>query len=217
MSPQPTIDELFIAAAPAAWRAAGFDVSGDVCVAGRIRLRLEGPERGRGIVGWSVRGATRLELDGLPTTASERPPPEAAERHPNGVVSIDHLVVLTPDIDRTTTTLRDAGFDLRREREGPTPGGSRRQSFFRMGEVILEVVEAPAGTRVADDRNGPARLWGMSFLVEELARTADTLGDLLGEPKEAVQPGRRIATLRPEAGLGPAIAFMTPGPGAITV
>jgi len=32
---------------------------------------------------------------------------------------------------------------------------------------------------------------------------------------DAVQPGRQIATLRSEAGLGPAIAFMTPGPGAI--
>ena len=39
-------------------------------------------------------------------------------------------------------------------------GGSTRQSFFRMGEVILEVVEAPAGTRLADDPNGRARLWG---------------------------------------------------------
>jgi hypothetical protein len=41
-----------------------------------------------------------------------------------------------------------------------TPGGSTRQSFFRMGELILEVVEAPAGTRLADDPNGRARLWG---------------------------------------------------------
>ena len=41
---------------------------------------------------------------------------------------------------------------------------------------------------------------------------AAALGDLLGSPRDAVQPGRRIATLRPEAGLGPAIAFMTPGP-----
>ena len=44
-----------------------------------------------------------------------------------------------------------------------------------------------------------------------------TLDGLLGEPRDAVQPGRRIATLRKEAGLGPAIAFMTPGPGGIPV
>jgi hypothetical protein len=29
-----------------------------------------------------------------------------------------------------------------------------------------------------------------------------------------VQPSRRIATVATAAGLGPAIAFMTPGPGA---
>lgn len=217
MGRQPTVDEIVVADAPSAWRAAGFAVDGDACQVGTVRLRLEGPGRGRGIVGWSVRGAATLDLDGLPTAASTSEAPPRAARHPNGVVSIDHLVAFTPDLDRTTAALRDAGFDLRREREGPTPGGSRRQSFFRMGELILEVIEAPEGTRVASDPAGPARLWGISFLVEELERTAATLGELLGEPRAAVQPGRRIATLRKEAGLGPAIAFMTPGPGAIAV
>lgn len=217
MSPQPTIDELFIAAVPDAWRAAGFDVQGDLCVVGAVRLRLQGEHRGRGIVAWSVRGAGARELDGLPTTASQSEEPRPAAAHPNGVVSIDHMVVFTPDLDRTTGTLCDAGFDLRREREGPTPGGSRRQSFFRMGEVILEVVEAPSGTRIAEDPDGPARLWGISFLVEELEHTAASLGDLLGEPRAAVQPGRRIVTLHKDARLGPAIAFITPGPGAIKV
>jgi hypothetical protein len=213
-----TLDELRIADSPDAWRAAGFRVEGDLCVVGAVRLRLVGPGSARGILGWSVRGTDRLDFDGVPTTASEEdPPPPPGEPHPNGVTAIDHVVVLTPDIARTTAALRGAGFDLRREREGPTPGGSTRQSFFRMGEVILEVVEAPAGTRIAEDPGGPARLWGISFLVEELERTAEVLGALLGEPREAVQPGRRIATLRKEAGLGPAVAFMTPGRGAITV
>ena len=217
MAPPLTIDELLIADPHGAWRAAGFEVDGDTCVAGSVRLRLEGPGRGRGIVEWSVRGVSTLELDGLPTTASEHPPPAAASEHRNGVTAIDHVVAFTPDLDRTTAALRAAGFDLRRVRDEPTPGGAPRQSFFRMGEVILEVVQAPEGTRIAEDPSGPARLWGISFRVEDLARTASTLGDLLGEPRDAVQPGRRIATLRKEAGLGPAVAFMTPGSGAMTV
>jgi catechol 2,3-dioxygenase-like lactoylglutathione lyase family enzyme len=212
-----TVDELLIADPPGAWRSARFRVEGDLCVVGSVRLRLVGPGSGRGIVGWSIRGSATLELDGLPTTASENLFPAPAPEHPNGVVSIDHVVAFTPDLDRTTAALRAAGFDLRREREGPTPGGSTRQSFFRMGEVILEVVEAPEGTRIASDRDGPARLWGISFLVEDLERTASSLGELLGETRAAVQAERRIATLRKEAGLGPAIAFMTPGPGAIPV
>jgi hypothetical protein len=212
----PTVDELLIADDSGTWRAAGFDVDGDICEVGSVRLRLEAPGGGRGIVAWSVRGARSLELDGLATTASGEPL-AAGGTHPNGVVSIDHVVVISPRLDRTAAALERGGFDLRRLREGDTPGGSRRQAFFRMGEVILEVVEAPPGTRIASDPSGRARLWGISFLVEELARTAATLGDLLGEPRPAVQPGRRIATLRREAGLGPAVAFMTPGPGAITV
>jgi catechol 2,3-dioxygenase-like lactoylglutathione lyase family enzyme len=215
MGPSLALDGLLVADPPDSWRAAGFHVEGDLCVAGAVRVRLVGPRAQRGIVGWSVRGAAAFDLDGLPTTASADPPPAAAPEHPNGVVSIDHVVAFTPDLDRTVARLRASGLDLRRVREEPTPGGAPRQAFFRMGEVILEVVQAPEGTRIAGDRAGPARLWGISFLVEDLDRTAAKLGDLLGEPRAAVQPGRRIATLRKEAGLGPAIAFMTPGPGRV--
>jgi hypothetical protein len=83
-----------------------------------------------------------------------------------------------------------------------------------MGEVILEVVDAPEGSKVAADPDGPARLWGIAFLVDDLSEPAAVLGDSLSEPRDAVQPGRRIASVASAAGLGPAIAFMTPGPGA---
>jgi hypothetical protein len=190
----------------------GFEIERDHCAVGSVRLRFAGPGERRGIVHWSVRGAASLELDGLPTLASEAPS-AAGVAHPNGVVSIDHLVVMSPDLDRTVEALRAAGLDFRRLREGETPGGSVRQAFFRMGEVILEVVQAPEGTKLAADPSGPARLWGISFLVPDMEATAASLGDLLGTPRDAVQPGRRIATLHREAGLGPAVAFMTPGPG----
>ncbi|MBA3261592.1 MAG: glyoxalase [Thermoleophilaceae bacterium] len=214
MTPQPTVDELLIAAVSDVWRAAGFDVQGDLCEVGTVRLRLEDVGARGGITHWSVRDATSLDLDGLDTAASDAAP-AAAGAHPNGTLSIDHLVGITPDLDRTLAVLKDAGFDLRRVREGETPGGSRRQAFFRMGELILEVVQAPEGTKIAADPNGPARLWGISFLVEDLATPAAALGEWLGEPRDAVQPGRRIATVASEAGLGPAIAFMTPGRGAV--
>jgi hypothetical protein len=212
----PTVDELVVADEPSTWEAIGFRVAGDLCEVGSVRLRLEGRGPRRGIVRWSLRGARSLDLDGLDTLGSDAPP-AAGGKHPNGVVSIDHLVVLTPDLERTTAALQAAGLDLWRVREGATPGGSERQAFFRMGELILEVVLAPEGTKVADDPAGPARLWGISFLVEDMDEPAAALGDRLGSPRDAVQPGRRIATLRKEAGLGPAIAFMTPGRGAIRV
>ena len=125
---------------------------------------------------------------------------------------IDHLVAFTPDLDRTIAALRGAGLDLRRVREEPTPGGAPRQAFFRLGELILEVVQAPAGTRVASRSGRPGPALGHLLRRRRPRRDAATLGELLGTPRDAVQPGRRIATLRREAGLGPAIAFMTPRP-----
>ncbi len=198
----PTIDELEIADEPAAWSAAGFDVRGDVCRVSRVRVRLAGRGERRGILGWTL---------GEEVTGEAGPP------HPNGAARVDHVVMLSPDLDRTVEELESQGFDLRRRREGETPGGSTRQAFFRAGEPILEVVQAPEGTNARDRARpkAPARLWGLAFLVEDMDGTAATLGELLGSPRDAVQPGRRIATLRSEAGLGPAIAFMTPGPEAI--
>jgi catechol 2,3-dioxygenase-like lactoylglutathione lyase family enzyme len=174
-----------------------------------VRLLFEGADAGKGILGWSVRDLATTALDGLPTERSSAPPAQGA-RQPNGVVAIDHVVAFTPDLERTTRALREAGFDFRRLREQPTPSGGGHQAFFRMGELILEVVEAPPASRTAQRPGGPARLWGISLLVEDLDATAAHLGELLGEPRDAVQPGRRIATLRREAGLGVAVAFMTP-------
>jgi catechol 2,3-dioxygenase-like lactoylglutathione lyase family enzyme len=196
----PSIDALEIADEPAAWVAAGFRVEDGDCRVSRVTLTLTGKRSRRGITGW---------------TLGDEPAGEPAAPHPNGVVRVDHVVMLTPDLDRTVAELESEGFDLRRRRDGATPGGSTRQAFFRTGEPILEVVLAPEGSSVARDPDGPARLWGLAFSVEDLDRTAATLGDLVGTPREAVQPGRRIATLRGAAGLGPAIAFMSPGRDAL--
>ena len=190
----PSIDALEIADEPDGWSSAGFRVEDGVCAVSRVRLSLVGKGPKRGILGW---------------TLGEAPAADAAAPHPNGAVRVDHVVLLSPDLDRTVAELESQGFDLRRRREGETPGGSTRQAFFRAGEPILEVVQAPEGTSVARDPDGPARLWGLAFRVEDMDHTARALGALLGRPRDAVQPGRRIATLRSDAGLGPAIAQFT--------
>jgi hypothetical protein len=202
-----------VAGEPAAWNEAGFAVQDGSVEVGSVRIRLAGSEAGRGLLSWTLRGLDSTRLDGLPTDLSERPPASGAA-HPNGVVSVDHVVVFSPDLDRSVAALREAGLDLRRVREEPTPAGAPRQAFFRLGEVILEVIQAPEGSPLLEEPSGPSRLWGISFLVEDLDASAAVLGDLLGEPRDAVQPGRRIATVRREAGLGVPVAFMTPGLGA---
>lgn len=215
----PSVAELALAGDPQRWRDAGFRVDGDVARVGTVALRLVGPDAGRRIVECKLRGATGAtgeSFDGLPMTESEDGTIGApADTHPNGVKQIDHFVAISPDLDRTVGAIEAAGIELRRIREGPTPGGSVRQAFFRLGEVILEVVEMPSGSPGAPEAEAPARFYGLAFVVEELAAAATALGDLLGEARDAVQPGRRIATIRREAGLGLPVALMTPGPGAI--
>jgi len=206
-----TIDELTVADPPAAWAAVGFAVEGETCVVGDVRIRLAGEAEGRGLIGWSLCGAEATELDGLPTTRSDRPRPGEAPPHPNGIAAIDHVVAISPDLERTVTALRAAGLDLRRVREEPTPAGAPRQAFFRLGATILEVVQEPPE---AIERGGgpdrPAFFWGLALVAPDLEATVAGLGDRAGEIRDAVQPGRRIATLRRSAGLGLSVALMTP-------
>ena len=205
------LDELTIADPPEAWEACGFDVDGDVCVVGQTRIRLAGAGAGRGLSGWSLRGvAAGADLDGLATTISERPPPSAAPVHPNGVAGLDHVVAISPALDRTVAALEAAGLDLRRVREEPTPAGAPRQAFFRLGDVILEVVQEPdEAIEKAGGVERPAFFWGLALLAPDLDAAVATLGDRVGEARDAVQPGRRIATLRRSAGLAVPIALMT--------
>ena len=208
----PAIDELVVADPPEAWRAVGFAVDGDLCRIGRVGVRLAGPDAGRGLAGWSVSGLRSTDLDGLPTTPGAGWTVVPAE-HPNGSLAIDHVVAFSPDLDRTVAAIEAAGLPLRRIREGPTPGGAMRQAFFRLDEVILEVIEHPEGSPGRADRNAPARLWGFVLVVDDLDETAAGLGDDLGSARDAVQPGRRIATLRRSAGLSVPLAFITPERG----
>jgi len=210
MSAGLTIDELTVADEPAAWARVGFEVDDDTCLVGDVRIRLVGPGAGKGLTGWSLRGVGATELDGLPTTRSEREPPEDGSQHPNGVTAIDHIVVITPLLERTVAALEKAGLDLRRIREEPTPAGAPRQAFFRLGSVILEVVQEPTEVVERDGAERPAFFWGLALLAPELEASVAQLGDRVGEIRDAVQPGRRIATLRRSAGLAAPIALMTP-------
>ena len=206
----PTVDELTVADVPEAWSALGFVLDGDTCVVGDLRIRLAGPEAGKGLVRWSLRGIETTELDGLATTRSNREPPGERPAHPNGIAAVDHIVAITPALDRTVAVLESAGLDLRRIREEPTPAGAPRQAFFRLGPTILEVVQEPADATERAGGDRPAFFWGLAFAAPDLDATAAVLGDRVSEIRPAVQPGRRIATLRRAAGLTVPVALMTP-------
>jgi hypothetical protein len=211
----PTIDELTIADDPARWAALGFLVEDRECQLGAVRVRFLADGERTGILAWSLRDLARADLDGLPSTVSRRPVPAPAPAHPNGVVAIDHIVAMSPAFPRTVAALQAAGLDLRRVRDEPTPAGAPRQAFFRLGAEILELVQEPDEVvERAGGRERPARFWGLALLVEDLDRTVELFAPHASEARAAVQPGRRIATVRRSAELALPLALMSAeGPG----
>ena len=200
---RPELRALGLADRPERWAALGFAVDGDTIALGGVSLAFGLP--GRGIVGWLVAGVEDASVDGLPALAA--PPAAGAAVHLNGAIGIDHVVIATPDFKRTAGALERAGMPLRRTREAP---GGVLQGFRRLGPAILELVQTPGGDENPAHPDGPARFWGLVVVVADLEALAGRLGEHLGPIKPAVQPGRRIATLRTSAGLGQPVAFMDP-------
>lgn len=207
-----TLAELRLADQAAAWERCGFRVEDGSCLVGDVRIRFVTPQEGRGLVGWSLAGVGSTDLDGLATERSDSGPVAPAPPHPNGVAALDHVVAISSDLDRSVRALEAAGLDLRRVREEPTPAGAPRQAFFRLGSALLELVQEPteATARAGGDR--PAFFWGLAFTVPTIEASADYLGERAGEARPAVQPGRRILSLRRAAGLAVPVALITPPP-----
>lgn len=214
-APSPAVERIVVAADTTAWREAGFRVDeADVARIGAVDVRLAGAAAGSRIVSCALTGVGSDSFDGLPIVpaAGEGAPADVdGSPQPNGVVRLDHIVAFTPDLDRTVAAGEALGLDLRRVRDESAPAGSPRQAFFRLGELMLEVAQAPPGSPLAPE--SPARFYGLAFVVEDIDATVASLGEeLCGAPRDAVQPGRRIATVRREAGLGLPVALMSPRP-----
>jgi hypothetical protein len=170
----------------ASWERLGFVVGADgVALEGVTVVPV-----GEGELSVAVPDLAMSGADGLALRAADTPR-VAAAAHPNGAFAVDHVVALTDSLTRTVDALVAAGLDPRRT--------SPPMAFLRMGPCILEVVER-AGVEAPF-------LWGLVVVTPELPAS-----EWVGEPRDAVQPGRRIATVRGETGLSCALAFMTPRP-----
>ena len=156
--------------------------------------------------GWTVRSddATTHSVDGVATRviAELQPVPELT--HQFAVTAIDHVVITTGSLERTCGAITDQlGLPLKRIRDA---GHGVRQGFHRAGSLILEIVERPD---LAPETS--AEIWGVVFVVDDLDSAIAWLGpDAIGAPRDAVQNGRRIASVKKEVGLGLPVALMSP-------
>lgn len=202
------LTELVVADSSQSWRMAGFSADPDPTI-GSVRLRLVGADASRGITGWSFDGLPpgTADMDGVPVVSGAAALVDGGQ-HPNGVTGIDHVVLMTPNLGRTQEALSNVGLQPRRVRDGEMFGKAIQQVFYRIGEVILEVVGEPGSAG-----DGVASLWGITFTVDDIDATAEFLGDGLGRVKDAVQHGRRIATLRGKAyDISVPVAFISSKP-----
>jgi hypothetical protein len=156
--------------------------------------------------GWTVRSddATTHSVDGVATRviAELQPMPELT--HQFAVTAIDHVVITTGSLERTCGAITEQlGLPLKRIRDA---GHGVRQGFHRAGSLILEIVERPD---LAPETS--AEIWGVVFVVDDLDSAIAWLGpDAIGAPRDAVQHGRRIASIKKDVGLGLPVALMSP-------
>lgn len=201
------ICELVIGGSRANWALVGINFSYDgVFSIGEIALRID-ESLPPGMHSWVLSNidSTIVSIDGISTSGFT-----SKSRHEqnevNGFVlkplGIDHVVVNTPDLERTSHALQQAtGAEFKRIRDA---GNSVRQGFHRLGDVIIEIVSAPSMPA------GHASLWGFVLNVKDVNEVAAYLGpDVLSPPKPAVQKNRLIATFRGAVGLGVPVALMS--------
>lgn len=222
MTAGPQLHTLHVGDAASAWSRAGFAVAEPTGAAphsvllGAVRVLLHGDGGPRGLLRWDLvshaeglptQGTINAaDIDGLPTAwVPDEPTDEVAEvaedartsvpGHHNGVTGLDHLVIGSPHVQRTTAALLGAGFEARRTRDTDGDGEAMRQVFLGRTRD-----RGAGGTRRRRRRGGlpgaPAAFFGLALNSGDLDDTAARLGELLGPPRPAVQSGRRIATLR---------------------
>jgi hypothetical protein len=175
---RPELAALHISDAPERWQALGFHLDErEIAQIGGIDVHLGAP--GHGITQWELTNVApgTTSLDGL-ATASALPPPASPGVHPNRAQAIDHVVITTPDFDRTAQALDDAGLPL--SRIVNIRSETVRQGFRRLGPAILELVENPTGAP------GPATFWGLVIVVPDLSSPRAGLREHLSPPRPAV-------------------------------
>ncbi|HTO01069.1 MAG TPA: hypothetical protein VL068_10380 [Microthrixaceae bacterium] len=242
----PQIIAISIGDAAEAWTAAGFTVDKDgSCRISSVEIRLDvagtsaddksatGQGGDGGFRSWSFAGidASVTDIDGLRVSHVDVANTDHTA-HPNGVTSLDHIVINSGNPERTVAALEAAGFPLRGRRRATNLKVPMVQYFFWAGDVILELIgpsdSGPGNSRLGNSgpsesatqsdepspqSDEPSSIFGLALVSPDLKETSDFLGDLASDPRPAVQKGRRITTLRTrDLGISLPIAVMSPHP-----
>ncbi len=206
LSDQARISELVVGGRAQNWALIGISFDVNNCAAlGDVLLRLD-TSLEPGLHSWVLHGAQVdvTNIDGITTSHRIGDSQIVAGVQPDfdlGVIGVDHVVINTPDLLRTSDALTAAtGAPLKRVRDA---GNNVQQGFHRLGSVVVEIVTSPTM------HPGPSSLWGFVLNVKDIYAVANHVGpNVLSIPKPAVQAGKLIATVRSSVGLGVPLALM---------
>ncbi|MFM8794331.1 MAG: VOC family protein [Acidimicrobiales bacterium] len=187
------------------WENIGLSFKGGVARLSDVEFHVE--DGAPGLASWTLSADRQvtIDVDGIMThlVTEHAKPVGDSPIGPTVGVRLDHVVVNTDDGERTSAAFDAAlGLGLRRVRDA---GRGVTQWFHMLDNCVIEIVSGPHVTEPG------ARLWGMVLSVADIDALTAWLGpDVMSPPKTAVQPGRRISTVRAAVGLGVPFAVMTP-------
>jgi len=136
------------------------------------------------------------QMAGVKTFVLQTDTPLLAETpQPGAATALDHLVVNTPNPERTVATY-GARLGLRFALDRTAEEWKTRFLFFRLGGLTLEIIN-----RLGEDQdpNGPDSIWGLTWETDDLAAAHARLeasGHNLSEIRTGRKPGTTVFTVR---------------------
>jgi len=201
------ITSLVVGGSPEPWEAFGFHLLSATPSESRFSLGnvvlVVNSTQPAGMVSWEMTEVNAETIDGVLTSCGANDLELPLEPGNVGCLGVDHVVVRTNSLDVTCAAITVAtGAPVKRIRDA---GSGMQQAFHKLGAVVVEVVSAK-------EQVEKTHLWGFVVNVSDVDALSAFLGpDILGAPKPATQPGRRIASARSGAALGVPFAVMNTG------
>ena len=112
------------------------------------------------------------------------------------VTRLDHVVVLSPDLEQARRLWGDT-LGARLALDRTFPERNTRIVFFRLGDITIEI--SGGAVQTEEGMGKPDRLWGLAWEVEDLAATVARLrasGVEVSDPRRGAKPGTLVATAK---------------------
>ncbi len=202
---RPLLTKLLLPGKSADWELIGFAPSEGSFQVGQVSCVVGAAE-----LGWAfdTGGVGPDRLCGILTEQfAALPADRGSSPQPNGVFKVDHVVVVSESPSQTKAVFESFGLVGKGARSVGSGDSQRSQCFFWSGELLIELVGPAVEQHGASPR---ARIWGVTFVVDDFAALLTLGGGLVSEPRDAVQAGRQIAIAGLQQELGVELAFISP-------